>query len=135
MGERSGAWPLEEGLESESCLCSDGLCEADDRLVTDYRRLRAELAAAVARAEEAERDRDDCEAAGADETASRLNMERAIEDLMARAALLEGLLREVEWKGDTEADRCPLCERSKYDGHAPACRYAAALSAAGGGEG
>src|SRR4051794_13185334 len=50
----------------------------------------------------------------------------------ARVALLEGLLRSVEWNcpdlgtGDCEG-RCPWCQVRRADGHAPDCRLAASL--------
>jgi hypothetical protein len=61
--------------------------------------------------------------------------------LLARevVALLEGLLREVEWGDEQPAcgdigayTRCPLCKGVQYyGGHAPGCRLAAALAAGG----
>lgn len=49
--------------------------------------------------------------------------------LRSRVARLEGVLREVEWSGDTGDDRwnsCPYCEGHQPD-HAPDCALDAAL--------
>ncbi|MFA4972657.1 MAG: hypothetical protein WC683_08585 [bacterium] len=55
-----------------------------------------------------------------------------VDRLRARVARLEGVLREVEWSGDTGDDRwnsCPYCEGHQPD-HAPDCALDAALRGA-----
>jgi hypothetical protein len=56
-----------------------------------------------------------------------------VERLRARVAALEGVLRSVEWFGDTGDDRwysCPSCgQHQPY--HAPDCALDAALRGAG----
>lgn len=63
----------------------------------------------------------------------RLTHERRV--AAERVALLEGLLRSVEWIDDhgptPETDWCPACGWGRGEGHNPKCRLAVALADGG----
>ncbi len=68
---------------------------------------------------------------GAPMLAPEAGIARRSELLLAladRVEELEGLLREVEWRGDADIETCPICfGPDDTVGHAPGCRLARAL--------
>jgi hypothetical protein len=107
---------LEEGRQAEAALAASvdtwvhefGLMQ--QRAIDAETRLHAERHSATINGDQAERAED-------------------------RVALLEGLLREVQWDGEPgdadDVQQCTFCTAWKDEGHKPDCRYVAALADGG----